>query len=286
MKMDLYRPALDSVRFSENSEENVLSVLRTRRPQKTGKRLLPALCSAAGIVCILLAVFSFFSAEKTGPLNKSDAEALGVMSVRTVSISSDAVSAEVRPSQMLILDTGRLSGGGDVQLLTGNWSGGDLSYEVGYLADGKYVRLSDGSTADVSARCTAESDTDFCWCIINRSSAAVTFSGGALTVSGDLVWRDFGENAIRLDQGNELELSGISALVNADDLEGIYLYDCENQSAVLIASSTADCSVEITADGSYFVFAVTADGGTVDLKSCVFVKESAPEGSGPTALAG
>lgn len=154
--------------------------------------------------------------------------------------------------------------------MQGTIEGADISYDVGYLINGKYSYLQKNLSDDSMDYSVAAGESgDFYWCITNRAECAVSFSGTVQYDSNDLVYRFYGNDVISVDSSCTIRLESIQVLLGAKEVKNICIYHYEENETKQFTPETREFRIE--QKGTYAIFAVMEDGETVSLNQNVSV---------------
>lgn len=204
----------------------------------------------------------------------------------TIASDNDAYSFEsvkIASGEMVILNTGAVLEEDEESTFLGHFTGDDICYTVGYICDGAYTEVQNSVTdEDYSGGVSADQAGEVCWCVLNTSSSEVIMDGSIRIAANDLVFRDYGEGFITLNEACTLVIDASAAVLNSS-IQSVYLYDYDTKQETEIGNSTK-ITCKVSEPGVYVIYAVTKDGEVVNLKNYVTIETETGEGSGITTL--
>lgn len=190
---------------------------------------------------------------------------------------------KIASGEMVILNTNSVLEEDDESTFLGHFTGDDICYTVGYICDGAYTEVQNSVTdEDYSGGVSAEQAGEVCWCVLNTSSSEVIMDGSIRIAANDLVFRDYGEEFITLNEACTLVIDASAAVLNSS-IQRVYLYDYDTKQETEIGNSTK-IICKVSEPGVYIIYAVTEDGEVVNLKNYVTIETETSEGSGITTL--
>lgn len=284
-KNEKFVKEMDSMIFSDDIEERIIS--NVLKQKKTNRNIYAALAAlTAFCLCFLAAKYINIPDEKKSEfLYEEDTKRMGyVSSVKDVRVDIDKNidNLEISPNQMVILNVQNMKSDAGFLSLKGHIVGDDKKYSLGYIVDKKYTELLSNCTEEfVSNEMEMKDGTEYSMYIINCSDKVLTFSGNISINSNHLVYRDYGNEAVRVGANCRIiiDLSGLSN----HDLEGVFVYNCITRQTVKFRFSSM-IGYENEQEGAYLIYAMTVDGERIDLSGNVTVEYQIEEGNGVIGL--
>lgn len=276
MRKDLYIQAMDAIPFSGDIEEQIYKRLQDEKQSYRKKMVFctaSAVCIAAvfSIICIFQKQTLYSNYLEKTELNKLES----VNRIREFSVpaGSDISEEQILTSEMLILNINDSSDEKGVFMLQGEISGNDLMYDIGYISDGQYMELETSYTDTVlNTRVEFKENTEFSWCITNRSDNVMTFSGEVSVIYSDLFYRNYGEGVIDIDSISSILIHDIGSLIAEDEFNGIYLYNCKTRKTEKITAELENIDFQIDNPGKYIVYAMTHENKVINLVNFITVE--------------
>jgi hypothetical protein len=105
----------------------------------------------------------------------------------------------------------------------------------------------------------------------------LTLSGNIFANQKDLVYRDYGSNAVEVDDNSTIIID-LSSLSSTDDIEGVYIYNCVTKQTIRW-DLTDTIEYRSEQGGVYFIFALTVDGEFIELSDKVRIETDAKRDS-------
>ena len=277
-KNDEYIKEMNEVVFSDDIKERIMSNI-IKQKKKNRKIYVSATALLTFFLCIIAIININVPDEKKSEfLYEEDIEKLGnVNSVKDVEvdINNNIDNLEINPSQMVILNIQSIQDDMDSFGLNGHFTGDDREYSFGYIIDKSYTEVLSGCTEEfISNQVDIKDGTQCSIYIINCSDNVLTFSGEIFVNANDLVYRDYGKEALQVEGKCKIiiDLNGLSSY----DIEGIYLYNCITQETIRREFSNM-IEYESEQDGVYLIYAMTMDGERIELSKNVTVEYSINE---------
>lgn len=283
---DEYREAFDKIRFSADFEQRVINNLtaepvflnRNLGNKKKGLILLP-IC--AMMICIICAIsFVKFSLRDMhyNILSREEISKIsGIESVEIIELEKSADLFETKNShlnekKMIVLDSNMTVSDGDTIFLQGTMEGADICYDIGYIVNGKFSYLQKTVSAKrMDYEAVAEESGNFYWCINNISENAVLFSASVQYASNDLVYRDYGKDAVSVDEFCTIRLENIQGLLETKKIKGIYLYDYDQKITKEFPADIEKIEYSVEKGGKYGIYAVTEEGELISLNNNISI---------------
>jgi len=285
-KSDKYIDEINALKFADDIKDRIMrNILMEKRRRLKISAVLAVLLIA--VLAVPVMNISKVSNENDSDILYEDADkklsgAESVKSIQTeVNQSIDEI--EVAPGQALIIQLQNLQDNVDSFILDGYLTGKEINYSWGYIIDQNYNEVQFGCTEEsIQNQMDVISGSRYSVYIFNTSDFTLTFCGEVQTNSNDLVYRDYGSEAVRVDGKGTIiiDLSGL----NSEDIDGIYVYNCDTQtSAKLTFSNTIEYEIEQA--GVYLIYAITTTGEKTDLSGNVTIQQDVmTNGTGITQL--
>lgn len=283
---DKYRETFDKIRFSADFEQRVINNLTSGSVflnqnlgnKKKGLILLPICAMMICIICVISFV-KFFSRDMDyNILSREEISKIsGIESLEIIELEKSADLFETKNShlnekKMLVLDCNMEVSDGDTIFLQGTMEGADISYDIGYILNGKFSYLQKTvSTKCMDCEVVAEESGNFYWCINNISENEVFFSGTVQYASNDLVYRDYGKDAVSVDDFCTIRLENIQGLLETKRIKGIYLYDYDQKITKEFPADIEKIEYRVEQGGMYGIYAVTEEGEFISLNNNISI---------------
>jgi hypothetical protein len=138
--------------------------------------------------------------------------------------------------------------------------------------------VSDGTEEYISDKVDIKDGLEYSLYLINHSEKSLTLSGNIFANHKDLVYRDYGSNAVEVDDNSTIIID-LSSLSSTDDIEGVYIYNCVTKQTIRW-DLTDTIEYRSEQGGVYFIFALTVDGEFIELSDKVRIELSAKGDNG------
>ena len=294
--MNRYKNAMDKVHFSEDIESRILlsiekkeSGLRTRKRDFSVIAGLLVGCAAAMLILIMLADNGRLKSDFISIENVEEIPYVEKVQDIMVTLDEGKYSIEslnIESGEMVIFSLNTGFEEGVKSLLKGEFTGTNLCYNIGYIYEGKYYEIrSDLKESSVTENIFINQTGDYYWCVVNTSTEKMLFTGNIQILAKDLLFRDYGSDAIVVDRPCVFVINGI----NFDETEfdetmrGIYVYNHQTQQTTMI-NYNMDMVYKVNEPGAYTIYTFNKEGGIINLKDFVTVGYEADEHSGPILL--
>jgi hypothetical protein len=284
-KSDEYIEEMNRLVFSDDIKERIMSNI-LKQKKKSRKIYVSMTALLTFFLCIIVIININVPDEKKSEfLCEEDIEKLGsVNSVKDirVDINDNIDNLEINPNQMVILNIQNIRDDMDSFGLNGHLTGDAREYSFGYIIDKSYTEvLSDCTEEFISNQMDMKDGTQYSIYIINCSDNVLTFSGKIFVNTKDLVYRDYGSEALQVEGKCKIiiDLSGLSSY----DIEGIYIFNCITQQTIKLEFSNM-IEYESKQEGVYIIYAMTMDGERIELSKNVTVEYSINEDNGIIGL--
>lgn len=281
-KKDKYVKEMNGLVFSDDIKERIMSNIL--RQKKKSRKIYIAMATLITIfLCIIVVRYINVPNEmKSDFLCEEDVEKMGyVRSVKdiVIDVDNDIDNLEISPNQMVILNIQNMQSNIDSLCLKGRLIGDNREYSFGYIVDKKYTEvLSDCTEEFISNQMDIKDGTEYSLYIINCSNKTLTFSGNFFFNSEDLVYRDYGSEALRIEGNSKIKID-LSGLCNSYDIEGVYIYNCITRQTIKFQFSSL-IEYENEQEGVYLIYALTTEGERIELSKNITVEYSINEGNG------
>lgn len=294
--MNRYTDAIDRVHFSEDVESRILSSIKKKdsdfRTRKRDFSVIAGLlvgCAAAIFIWIVLIDNNQLKSDFI-PIENIE-EIPYVEKVREIMVTLDEnkysiESLNIESGEMVIFSLNTGFEEGVKSLLKGEFTGTDLCYNIGYIYEGKYYEIqSDLKESSVTENIFINKTGDYYWCVVNASTEKMLFTGNIQILAKDLLFRDYGSDAIVVNRPCVFVINGI----NFDETEfdetmgGIYVYNHQTQQTTMI-NYNIDIVYKVNEPGAYTIYTFNREGEIINLKDYVTVEYEADEHSGPILL--
>jgi biopolymer transport protein ExbD len=276
-KNDEYIKEMNGIVFSDDIKERIMGRI-SRQKRKDRKTYISIAAVITVFLCIIAAVSINSTRQENGYLSeypdteyakKQDSES-GVIDV-WVDLDSDIDDIVLNPKQMVIINIQNIKDNTDSLSLNGRLTGDDREYSFGYIIDQNYTQvLSDCTEEFISDEVDIKGGTEIGLYLINCSDKALTFSGNVCANYNDLVYRDYGSEALEIP-ANSTIIINLSKWSGSCDIEGVYMYNCSTKQT--IKWEFADTiEYESEQGGVYLIYALTADGDIIELLDGISVE--------------
>ena len=178
----------------------------------------------------------------------------------------------LKAKEMLIIDFNLTVNSNSTISLQGSMKYADSNYGIGYLLNGTFhdvQKTSMDGTVDCSV--TLKESGTFYWCINNTSGNTNYFSGNIQYRPDPPVYRDYGAGAISAEEGCTIQLSHIQGLLGDTEITGIFVYCHEKNMAKEYPEDTDSITFTVPEKGTYSIYAITKQGGLMDLNAYLSV---------------
>ena len=287
--MNRYKAAMEQLYFSEDVAEKIyLSVMSKAASTERKIKYRPAIYAIIGSVAVITICLTGIDSPSLESEFISEEAIMGIENIETVrdiqmiegggNYYIDNVAIE--PGEMVIFNTDAELQNGEKSILCGNLSGENLCYSVGYIHEGNYNEISGNiELAEVSEAFISSETGKYYWCIMNVSNTTVKFDGNVQIETRNLLHKSFGEDVVVVD-------GACTLIVNYhgnEILEEIYVYDHQTQRESK-AGYGADTIYKVSVPGAYTVYAITKEGGIINLKEYLTIEYEAVNSSGIISL--
>lgn len=281
-KNEQYVKEMNSLVFSDDIQEKILKNISKQKK----KNITISVTAAALITCFLCIIMIKY----TNAPNEITSEFLCEEDIETIEhvnsindfktdVNNNIDHLEIIPNQMVILNIQNIPSDTESLSLKGHITGDDRKYSLGYIADKNYTELLSDCTEElVNKELDIKDGTEYSFYIVNCSNQTLTFSGNIAANSNDLVYYDYGNESLQVEENGRLiiDLSGLS---NSNDIEGIYVYNCITRQTIRFFFSRL-IEYKSQQKGIYLIYAMTVDGEKIDLSKNVTIEYSIKEGNG------
>lgn len=277
-KSDEYIKEMNRLVFSDDIEERIMS--KILKQKKKSRKIYVSMTALLTFLFCIIVIKNINVPDETKSefLCEEDIEKMGsVSSVKDVrvDINNNIDNLEIDPKQMVILNIHNIQDDMDSFSWNGHLTGDDREYSFGYIIDKSYTEvLSDCTEEFISNQVDIKDGTQYSIYIINCSDNVLTFSGEIFVNTKDLVYRDYGSEALQVGGKCKIiiDLGGLSNY----DIEGIYIFNCITQQTIKREFSNM-IEYESEQEGVYIIYAMTMDGERIELSKNITVEYSINE---------
>jgi hypothetical protein len=269
-----YVKEMNNITFSNDIKERIIN--RISKQKRINRKIHISTATVITIIlCIAIAVNLNTTNDKNNEYlteeNIKDTE--NVIDI-SVDIDSDIDNIKISPNQKIIINIQNIQYNTDSFEFNAHLTGDDKEYSFGYIVDQNYIELvSDGTEEYISDKVDIKDGLEYSLYLINHSEKSLTLSGNIFANHKDLVYRDYGSNAVEVDDNSTIIID-LSSLSSTDDIEGVYIYNCVTKQTIrLEPSDTIEYKNEQS--GTYLIYAMTIDGEYIDLLDKVKIETSA-----------
>lgn len=287
--MNRYKAAMEQLYFPEDVADKIyLSVMSKATSTKRKIKYRPAIYALIGsmaVITVYLTSIDSPSLESEFISEEAIMEIEDIEMVRDIQMIEDGEkyyidNVVIEPGEMVIFNTGADLQNGEKTVLYGNLSGENVCYSVGYIYEGNYNEITGNiELAEVSETIISNETGKYYWCVMNVSNTTVKFDGNVQTETRNLLHKSFGEDVVVVD-------GACTLIVNYhgnEILEEIYVYDHQTQKENKVGYG-ADVIYKVSVPGAYTVYAITKEGGIINLKDYLTIEYEAGNTSGIISL--
>lgn len=287
--MNRYKAAMEQLYFPEDVADKIyLSVMSKTTSTERKIKYWPAIYALVGsmaVITVCLTSIDSPSLESEFISEEAIMEIENIETVRDIQMIEGGGSyyidnVVIEPGEMVILNTGADLQNGEKSVLCGNLSGENLCYSVGYIHEGNYNEINDNiELTEVSETIISNETGKYYWCVMNVSNTAVKFDGNVQIETRNLLYKSFGEDVVVVDGACTLIIN----YHGSEILEEIYVYDHQTQEENKAGYGT-DTIYKVSVPGAYTVYAITKEGGIINLKDYLTIEYEAGNTSGIISL--
>jgi hypothetical protein len=275
---DEYVKEMNNITFSDDIEERIIN--RISKQKRINRKIHISTATAIAIIlCVTIAVTLNTTSEKNNEyLTEENIENTENVMDISVDIDSDIDNIKINPNQKIIINIQNIQYNTAYFEFNAHLTGDDMEYSFGYIVDQDYIELvSDGTEEYISDKVDTKDGSEYSLYLINHSEKSLTLSGNIFANQKDLVYRDYGSNAVEVDDNSTIIID-LSSLSSTDDIEGVYIYNCVTKQT--IRWDLTDTIEYISEQGGvYFIFALTVDGEFIELSDKVRIETDAKRDS-------
>jgi hypothetical protein len=272
-KNDEFVKEINKITFSDDIKERIIN--RISKQKKTNRRIYISTAAAVAIILSITIVSNLITNKNNNNyLTVENIEATESEIAINVDIDSDIDNIKINPNQKIIINIQNIQNNTTSVEFSAHLTGVDKEYSFGYIVDQNYTELASNCTEEyINNELDTKVGSEYSLYIINHSEKILTLSGNIFANYSDLVYRDYGSNAVEID-ANSTIIIDLSSLRDTDDIEGIYIYNCVTKQT--IRWEFAD-TIEYKSEqgGTYLIYAMTVDGEFIDLSDKASVETSA-----------
>jgi hypothetical protein len=273
-KNDEFVKEINKITFSDDIKERIIN--RISKQKGINRRIY---ISTAAVVIIILSITIASNLITTNKNNNNYLTAENIEATEneiaiSVDIDSDIDNIEINPNQKIIINIQNIQNNTTSVEFNAHLIGDDKEYSFGYIVDQNYTELASDCTEEyINNEIDTKAGSEYSLYLINHSEKILTLSGNIFANYNDLVYRDYGSNAVEIDDNSTIIID-LSSLSDTDDIEGIYIYNCVTKQT--IRWELVD-TIEYKSEqgGTYLIYAMTIDGEFIDLSDKVSVETSA-----------
>jgi hypothetical protein len=273
-KNDEFVKEINKITFSDDIKERIIN--RISKQKGINRRIY---ISTAAVVIIILSITIASNLITTNKNNNNYLTAENIEATEneiaiSVDIDSDIDNIEINPNQKIIINIQNIQNNTTSVEFNAHLIGDDKEYSFGYIVDQNYTELASDCTEEyINNEIDTKAGSEYSLYLINHSEKILTLSGNIFANYNDLVYRDYGSNAVEIDDNSTIIID-LSSLSDTDDIEGIYIYNCVTKQT--IRWELAD-TIEYKSEqgGTYLIYAMTIDGEYIDLLDKVKIETSA-----------
>jgi hypothetical protein len=273
-KNDEFIKEMNQITFSDDIKERIIN--RISKQKKINRRIYISTAAAVAIILSITIASNLITTNKNNNnyLTAENIEATENEIAISVDIDSDIDNIEINPNQKIIINIQNIQDNTTSVEFTVHLTGDNKEYSFGYIVDQNYTELASNCTEEyINNELDTKVGSEYSLYLINHSEKILTLSGNIFANYSDLVYRDYGSNAVQID-ANSTIIIDLSSLSDTDDIEGIYIYNCVTKQT--IRWELID-TIEYKSEqgGTYLIYAMTIDGEFIDLSDKVSVETSA-----------
>ncbi|MBR4083290.1 MAG: hypothetical protein IKK33_03285 [Lachnospiraceae bacterium] len=284
--MNRYKSAMDQLCFSEDVNDRIYISVISKNTNATERKInrLPIVCVLTGCVAIITIWLSGIVSlvwESEFISKEEIMEVENLETVREIQVLGDGKTycinnVVIEPGEMVIFSTETDLLSGEESVLYGNLSGENLCYSVGYIHEGNYKELiSNIRVSKVSETILSNETGKYYWCVLNVSNTVMIFDGNVQTETRHLIYKNFGEEVVVVDGACTFIINYHGEAI----IEEIYVYNHQTQTENKVGHST-NTIYKVSVPGAYTVYAITKEGGVINLKDYLTIEYEAENSSG------
>lgn len=288
--MNRYKAAMEQLYFPEDVTDKIYLSVMSKALTSTERKIkywpaISALIGSMAVITIWLTRIDNLSLESEFISREAIMEIENIEMVRDIQMIEDGENyyidnVVIEPGEMVIFNTGANLQNGEKSVLYGNLSGENLRYSVGYIYEGNFNEISSNvESVEVSETIVSNETGKYYWCVMNVSNTAVKFDGNVQTETRNLLYKSFGEDVVVVDGACTLIIN----YHGNEILEEIYVYDHQTQKESKAGYGT-DTIYKVSVPGAYTVYAITKEGGIINLKDYLTIEYEAGNTSGIISL--